>query len=80
MEPREFKSRRSTVKEFIVGTAVVIGLLIVGYVVWWILNNYIAPGQSSTQRKDLVQAFAVIMGGFVAFGTLLIGWLNLQHN
>jgi hypothetical protein len=57
---------------------VVVAILL--YVLWRVLNSYIAPGEDPTQRKDLVQAFAVIVGGLVAFGTLLIGWRNLRHN
>jgi hypothetical protein len=49
------------------------------YILWVVLNSYIAPEKPS-ERKDLVQAFAVIAGGIIALGTLLIGWLNLRHN
>ncbi len=80
MQPLEPERKRLTVREAIAGIAIVVVLAVLLYVLWRMLNNYIAPGDDPTQRKDLVQAFAVIVGGLVAFGTLLIGWRNLQHN
>jgi hypothetical protein len=80
MQPLEPERRRLTVREVISGIAIVVVLAIVLYVLWRMLNNYISPGDDPTQRKDLVQAFAMIAGGLVAFGTLLIGWRNLRHN
>ena len=80
MEPLEHENRRLTVREIIAGTAIVAVAAILLYVLWRILNSYIDTGDDPTLRKDVVQAFAVIMGGLVAFGTLLIGWRNLRHN
>jgi len=79
MEPLERENRRLTGKEAIFGIAIVVVVAILLYVSWRILNYYIAPGDDPTQRKDFVQAFAVIVGGLAAFGTLLIGWRNLRH-
>ncbi|HZB84537.1 MAG TPA: pentapeptide repeat-containing protein [Rubrobacteraceae bacterium] len=80
MEPLESEKRRLIFWEVIFGVAVVVVLAIILYVLWQLLNNYIAPGDDPTQRKDLVQAFAVIVGGVAAFGTLLIGWRTLRLN
>lgn len=81
MEPLEPERGRLTVKEVIAGIAILVVLVILLYVLWWRLSIYIAPAaDDSTQKKDLVQAFAVIAGGLIAFGTLLIGWRNLRHN
>jgi uncharacterized protein YjbI with pentapeptide repeats len=81
MEPLEPESkRRLTVKEVISGISIGVVAAILLYVLWRILNSYIDPGDDPTLRKDVVQAFAVIVGGLVAFGTLLIGWRNLRHN
>jgi hypothetical protein len=71
------KRSRATVLWIFLGTSAGAVLL---YVLWRLLNNYIDPGDDPTQRKDVIQAFAVIVGGLVAAGTLLIGWRNLRHN
>jgi hypothetical protein len=57
-----------------------VGLIFLLFVLWHVLNNFIAPEDDPTQRKDVVQAFAVIVGGLAAFGTLLVGWRNLRNN
>jgi uncharacterized protein YjbI with pentapeptide repeats len=71
------KRSRATVLWIFLGTIAGAVLL---YVLWRLLNNYIDPGDDPTQRKDVVQAFAVIVGGLAAFGTLLVGWRNLRNN
>jgi hypothetical protein len=81
VDPLDTYRRRLTIKEIISGIAIVIVIIILLYLLWRILNAYIDPANSNpTQKKDLVQAFALIVGGLVAFGTLLIGWRNLRHN
>jgi TRAP-type C4-dicarboxylate transport system permease small subunit len=76
-----YRRRRLTVREIFSGIAIVFVAIILLYLLWQILNAYIDPADKNpTQKKDFVQAFAVIVGGFVAFGTLLIGWRNLRHN
>ena len=77
--PQELTNRNSRVKTFWIILGVVVGAVLL-YGLWRLLNYYIAPEDDPTQKKDLVQAFAVLAGGLVAAGTLLIGWLNLRHN
>ena len=81
MDPLDTYRRSLTVREIISGITIVIVAIILLYLLWQILNTYIDPADKNpTQKKDFVQAFAVIVAGFVAFGTLLIGWHNLRHN
>src|SRR3712207_6034869 len=84
MQPPEFedaglvdRSSRPTAFGTILGLVAAAVLL---YILWRLLNNYIAPEDDPTQRKDVVKAFAIAVGGLVAAGTLLIGWRNLRHN
>jgi uncharacterized protein YjbI with pentapeptide repeats len=79
MEPLEHTDRDARVPTVWIVVGIVAGAVLL-YAVWRLLNWYIAPGDDPTQRKDLVQAFAVLVGGLVAAGTLLIGWRNLRHN
>src|SRR5215208_5635413 len=78
MELAEADQERTRVPAFWIILGIVAGAVLL-YALWRLLNYYIAPGDDPTQRKDLVQAFAVIVGGLAAFGTLLIGWRNLRH-
>ena len=47
--------------------------LLIGIVLWWALDCYIAPG-TSTQRKDLVQALALIMAGIAGAIGVYFTW------
>src|SRR5918993_775470 len=79
MELPEADQKRSRATALWIILGVVAGAVLL-YVLWRLLNYYIAPTNAPTQRKDVVQAFAVIVGGLAAFGTLLVGWRNLRHN
>jgi hypothetical protein len=79
MEPLDV-GFRSKLRRIVLVTVGVVGFAFVLYVLWRVLYGFIDPGDVSTEKKDLVQAFAVIAGGLVAFGTLFVGWLNLRHN
>ena len=69
-----------TIRDALFGLLITEAVLIFLYVLWHLLSAYIQPGEDPTQKKDLVQAYAVIVGGLVAFGTLVIGWRNLRNN
>ena len=76
------RGRSSWKLRLIIALGVIVTLAVFGgglYILWVVLNSYIAPEKPS-ERKDLIQAFAVIAGGIIALVTLLIGWLNLRHN
>src|SRR5215212_6608877 len=77
-KPQELTARNSGVPTGWIILSIVAGAVLL-YVLWRLLNYYIAPGDDPTQRRDLVQAFAVLAGGLVAAGTLVIGWLNLRN-
>src|SRR5215208_6923270 len=79
MELAEADQERTRVPAFWIILGIVAGAVLL-YALWRLLNYYIAPGDDPTQRKDLVQAFAVIAGGLIAFGTLLVGFMNLRYN
>jgi hypothetical protein len=78
-KPQELTERNSGVPTGWIILSIVAGAVLL-YVLWRLLNYYIASGDDPTQRRDLVQAFAVLAGGLVAAGTLVIGWLNLRNN
>jgi hypothetical protein len=51
----------------------VVGIILFSLVLFLMLDWYIAP-QTSTQKKDLMQAFALIMGGIVATVVIFFVW------
>jgi hypothetical protein len=80
-EASDARFRRNKSRRIILGIVGVVVFAFVLYVLWHVLYGFIDPASDdSTAKRDLVQAFAVIAAGLIAFGTLLVGWLNLRHN
>jgi hypothetical protein len=50
--------------------------LLLGVVLWWVLDQYINP-QSSTQKKDLIQALGLIMAGLAGIVGVFFTWRSL---
>src|SRR3954464_8467582 len=51
--------------------------ILFGLLLWWGLDHYIQP-TSSTQKKDLTQAFGFIMAGVAGVAGVYFAWRNLQ--
>jgi len=49
--------------------------ILLGLVLWWALNRYIDP-QNSTQKGDVVQALALLMAGVAAAVGIYFTWLG----
>jgi hypothetical protein len=55
----------------------VIVLIVAGVLFWGVLVRYIGP-EDSTNRKDVVQVFALIVAGVVGFIGTIVGIANLS--
>jgi hypothetical protein len=73
-------TQKKIVRQRNIYAAVAVGLILLLIILCVALYTFIAPTDDPTERKDFVQAYAVIVGGLAAFLTLLVGWRNLRHN
>ena len=69
--------QRRTVAQAVVHVLVFVGglalYILLGIVLWWALNRYIDP-QNSTQKGDVVQALALLMAGVAAAVGIYFTW------
>jgi uncharacterized protein YjbI with pentapeptide repeats len=57
----------------------IIVLVVAGILLWWVLVGYVNPGtEGATERKDVVQAFVLIVAGVVGAIGGVVGLANLQ--
>lgn len=52
--------------------------LLLGLVLWWVLDQYIKP-QDSGEKKDLIQALGLIMAGLAGIVGIYFTWRNLSN-
>src|SRR5829696_4372626 len=57
----------------------IVFLIVVGFGFWEVLEGYVNPGtKGATNRKDVVQTFALIAAGVVGLIGGIVGVLNLR--
>jgi hypothetical protein len=66
---------RAEVQPLLITSGVLIYILL-GLVLWWVLDLYIDP-QNSVQKKDLLQALGLIMAGLAGAVGVYFTWRNL---
>src|SRR5215212_7303285 len=70
------------VRQHIALIAIIFGIIILiaaGIWFWGVLVGYVNPGaKGATDRKDIVQAFALIVAGVVGFIGAIVGIVNLS--
>jgi hypothetical protein len=75
------KRNAQQTKMWVQGLVFVGGLvvyLLLGLVLWWILDQYIQP-QDSGEKKDLIQALGLIMAGLAGIVGIWFTWRNLSN-
>jgi hypothetical protein len=80
--PESISKRNAQQNKMWVQALVFVGGLVVylllGLVLWWILDQYIQP-QDSGEKKDLIQALGLIMAGLAGIVGIWFTWRNLSN-
>ena len=66
-------ARRNRIPSWVFALAGGAAYLLLGVLLWWALDQYIKPGDP-TEKKDLVQALALIMAGVAGAGGVYFTW------
>jgi hypothetical protein len=77
--PRKKVVMTKRLVEIFVFVGVVALYLLVAYVLWRFLNNYIQPGDDPAQRRGLVQALGLILVGLAGAIGIYFTWRAQQH-